>query len=209
MILTGNYIQPIAYSCLPAPANGSVYCGCPASCIDKSGSWACRQCSGTGQRGYIIDGEIPSIDVGSNTWASRLFTWRSDGVSTLTLGFEFQNSIILHEVELYLFHCPTWNIGFPEITVIRGRDFPRNIALVGGDLGTISLTDDMQDCMNIIRICISLMIYRNSSTFSLRFRTSTPSSQQWIHIAKVRFSDDHELIPTTASAPTLTNTQHG
>lgn len=167
-------MQPIAYTCPPSTVNGSIYCGCPPLCIDRSHTpWTC-QCSNTGQYGYIIDGTIPDINVESSTWASQFVTWESSGFSAQLLGFEFQNSIMLREVELYIFYCPLWNIGFPKITFFIGRDFPRNIKLIGGDLGRIILTEDTQDCSNIIRVSIPLRIDHDSTTYSIEFETSAP-----------------------------------
>lgn len=142
----------------------------------------------------MIDGIIPSIDVTSTTWASQMFTWVNDFGTILLIGFEFQNSIVLQEVELYIFYCPAWNIGFPKMTFFRGRDFPNNIELIGGDLGTIIMTSDMEDCENITRVSIPLRSDPPSTTYSIKFETSTPSSRLWIHIAEVKFSD--QLIPT-------------
>ncbi len=205
----GDFIQPIAHSAVScnsqSTANGSISCACPPSCIQKTGLWVCG-CTGTGQYGYMIDGVILPIDTSSSTWASRMYTWRSGGSPTLLLGFEFENSIVLQAVEIYLFFYPPWGIGFTDITVFIGRDFPNFIKLIGGDLGSAVLTTDMQNRENLIRVSIPLRIDHVSTVYSIEFETSTPSSSRWVHIAEVKFSD--QPIPEVTS-PNPTTLQTG
>ena len=164
----------------------------------------CR-CSDISQHryGYLIDGVIPSIDTTTSTWASQLYTWKSGYSPNLLLGFEFETNILLREVEVYIFYCPAWSIGYPKITFYIGRDFPNFIELVGGDLGHVTLTSDMQDCENIIKVSIPLRIDHESTTFSIKFETSSQSSAQWVHIAEVRFSDQLIPVVTTPNPTTM------
>lgn len=203
--LSADYIQPTAHtlSCPPqSTANGSITCGCPPSCIHKSGVWTCECSEGSGQYGYMIDGEVPQINVSTSTWASHLFTWKSGGSYAFLIGFEFQESIVVREVEVYLFYCPLWSIGYPRLTVYIGRDFPNTIELVGGDLGSAQLTGDMENCEKIIRVSIPLRYDHVSTTYSLEFGHGAEIPREWIHIAEVKFSD--QLIP--ASIPITTTT---
>ena len=127
--IIGVFITPNAYT-LPSvmAVNGSsANGGCPPPCVRVSdiATCDCGVHSTIGEEaitGVLIDGVIPTINTsgspgaGDFVWAAPLFTVNGSE-DTVMLGFRFPASVVLHEVELYLFHCPAWGIGAERIVI--------------------------------------------------------------------------------------------
>ncbi len=120
--------------------------GCPTDCADTRD---------VRETGFLVDGMVPTINASQSggTWASQLYT--ISGVMTTTrIGFKFQNSVALREVELYIFFCPAWDIGTATITIRTSVSFPTFIQLE--NVGSVTLTSAMVDCVSLTRINIPI-----------------------------------------------------
>ena len=190
-------------------ANG----GCPLPCVGVVSGITTCDCgahSVLGEdaiTGVLIDG-IPTIDglmrntAGDVTWAAPLFTVRGSR-HTVTLGFRFQASVVLHEVELYLFHCPAWGIGAERILIHNGASFPQFIR-VFESIGSVFLINDLQNCTSLTRVSIPLEMARSTTSYFIEFTNPSGDLIEWVHIAEVRFSDQPTptTIATTSGGPT-------
>ena len=179
-------------------ANG----GCPSPSVGiPSGITTCDSGTRTvlGEEvltaGVLIDGFIPTIDT-AGEWAAPLFTVRGS-TDTVTLGFRFPARVVLHEVELYLFHCPAWGIGAERITIHNGASFPQFIGAFNST-GSVDLTTDLQNCTSLTRVSLPLQMARNTSFYFMEFTNPSGDLIEWVHIAEVRFSD----LPITKATTT-------
>ena len=178
-------------------ANG----GCPSPCVGVVSGITTCDCgahSTLGDEaitGVLIDGVIPTIDTSErNTageWAAPLFTVRGS-TDTVTLGFRFPASVVLHEVKLYLFHCPAWGIGAERIVIHNGASFSNSI-------GSVILTSDPQNCISLTGVAIPLQTTRNTASYFIEFSNPSGDLIEWVHIAEVRFSDQPNTIATTTT----------
>ena len=161
------FITPIAYT-LPGvmAVNGSsANGGCPSPCVGVVSDITTCDCgthSIIGEdaiTGVLIDGVT---EIGTEpVWAAPLFTVRGS-TDTVTLGFRFPASVVLHEVELYLFHCPAWGIGAERIVIHNGASFPQFIRLFES-IGSVILTSDLQNCASLTnRVSIPLQMARST-----------------------------------------------
>ena len=201
--MPGAFFNPTAYTLNQVMSvNGSdATGGCPQACVPTMSTNTYCDCAGTAAlgtfTGVIIDGVVPTLDTSQRgTWATQLFTMGINS-QVFRIGFRFQNIVMLHEVELYLFYCPPWNIGgspngMNTINIYNAILFPAFIDSFGGSVGSVTLTSDMANCDNLIRVSIPLQGVRNTHSYFIEFINS--HNIQWIHIAEVRFSN--ELIPT-------------
>ena len=181
--------------------------GCPHSCEQTISSNIYCDCTGTAAlgtfTGVIIDGVVPTLDTSQRgTWATQLLTVRGN-TQNIRIGFRFQNTVLLSEVELYLFYCPSWNIGGSPvgtntINIYNAIVFPTFVDSFGGSVGSVILTSDMANCESLTRVSIPLQGARSTLVYFIEF-TNSQSFIEWIHIAEVRFSD--ELIPTPVPLP--------
>ena len=179
--------------------------GCPQACVQTMSTSTYCDCTGTAGAGtftgVIIDGVVPTIDTSQRgTWATQLLTVRGSA-QNIRIGFRFQNYFMLHEVELYLFYCPSWNIGGSlrgtnTINTYNAILFPIFIDSFGGSVGSVTLTSDMANCENLTRVSIPLQGARSTSNYFIEF-TSSQRFIEWISIAEVRFAD--ESTPSTSS----------
>ena len=195
-------------------ANG----GCPSPCVGVVSSITTCDCgthSTLGEEaitGVLIDG-IPTINIlmrgtaGDVTWAAPLFTVRGS-TDTVILGFRFPASVVLHEVELYLFHCPAWGIGAERIVIHNGASFPHFIR-VFDSIGSVGLTSDLHNCTSLIRVSIPLQMARSTTQCFIEFTNPSGDLIEWVHIAEVRFSDQPTptTIATTTGGPTTSIAQ--
>ncbi len=172
--------------------------GCPTDCVGSvSGVKRC-DCADTSvvtETGFLVDGMVPTIDAGQSggTWASQLYTL-SGAMTTHRIGFRFQNSVALCEVELYIFFCPAWDIGTATIIISTSVSFPTFIQLES--VGSMTLTSAMVDCVSLTRINIPIQVTMGStSCYFIEF--TDPMTSLGVYIGEVRFSDDP--IPTPAS----------
>ena len=144
--------------------------------------------------GVLIDGGIPAINTtqtnapgGAFVWAAPLLTVRGS-TDTVILGFRFPASVVSHEVELYLLHCPAWWIGAERIVIHNGASFPQFIT-VFESIGSVALTNDMQNCTSLIRVSILLEMAMSTAIYFIEFSNPSGDLIKWVHIAEVRFSD--------------------
>ena len=197
----GSLITPAANT-LPGvmAVNGSIANGgCPSPCVGVVSGITTCDCgthSTLGEdaiTGVLIDGIIHTINPvkrnpsGDFVWAATLFTVRGH-TDTVTLGFKFPASAVIHEVELYLFHCPAWGIGAERIVIHNGAGFPQFIGLFHS-IGSVTLTSDLQNCTSLTRVSIPLQIARSTTRYFIEFSNPSGDLIEWVHIAEVRFSD--------------------
>ncbi len=164
----GAFISPNGYTLTGVMSvNGSdPNGGCPTDCVGVvSGIKRC-DCAGTRdvtETGFLVDGVVPAINGSQSggTWASQLYTI-SAALTTTRIGFRFQNSVALREVELYIFFCPAWNIGTATITISTSVSFPTFIQLES--VGSVTLTSAMVDCVSLTRINIPIQVTMGSTS---------------------------------------------
>ena len=176
--------------------------GCPTDCVGVVSvirRCACNDTRDITDTGFLVNGIVPTINANQNrgTWASQLYTI-SGFMTTYRIGFSLQNRIALREVELYTFSCPAWNIGTTTINISTSVSFPVFIEVES--VGSVTLTNAMQDCVSLTRINIPIQVTMGSA--SIYFIEFTDSMIfQGVYIGEVRFSD--EPIPTIASPTDL------
>ena len=158
----------------------------------------------------MIDDVVPTLGTSQRgTWATQLLTVRGN-TQNIRIGFQFQNTVMLCEVELHLFYCPFWNIPMGAITIniYNSLLFPLFIDSFGGSVGNVTLTSDMANCESLTRVSIPLQGARSTLVYFIEF-TSSQQSIQWIHIAEVRFSNEIIIIvpsPITSTFQTHVTT---
>ena len=173
--------------------------GCPQECVGEASGIRRCDCMGTSSEGTItgvlIDGTIPTIDTSQRgNWASQLFTVPVNAIS-YALGFRFKSRVALQEVELYVLHCPAWQIGATTINVYDSTTYPsftRTVPIVG----SVNLTSTMQNCESLTRVSIPLQTTLRVSSYFIEF--TNPMLIGRLHIAEVRFSDQ----PIATDIPT-------
>ena len=128
--------------------------GCPSACVMIVSSVRVCDCVGvtTSRTGItLIDGIIPMLDVSQPSWAAQLYTATTIYHNNWIIDFQFPVSIILRQVDLYLFFCPFQNIpneGLLFIQIYQSILFPnRNKGLL---LGNITITGEEQNCTDLI-----------------------------------------------------------
>ena len=199
--------------------------GCPSSCVGVSSGITTCDCTDSAEEttttGVFIDGVVPTLDTAErNTaneymWAAPLLTVRGTTDSVL-LGFRFQDSVQLREVQLHLFNCPAWNIAAQSIRIYDEIAFPI-FSRVFNSIGVVTLTSELQSCNSTTRVSIPLQMASSTNSYFIEFYNPTGAVIQWLHIAEVRFStrittlsfsttaitvSDPTIIPTTTSPDT-------
>ena len=149
--------------------------------------------------GVLIDGVIPTIYTNQRGWANQLFTAMPQR-GHYVISLRFGNSIMLLAVELYVFHCPSWNIGADNINIYDAQMFPSFIKQFNS-AGNVTLTSDMENCDSITRVYIPLQMTLNTSNCFVEFTNSNGNVLQ-LYIGEVRFSD--QLIPNQEEINTTT-----
>ena len=207
--MPGAFFPPTAYTLSGVMSvNGSgATGGCPQACVRSNSMDTYCDCAGTAGAGtftgVIIDGVVPTLDTSQRgTWATQLLTVRGN-TQNIRIGFRFQNTVMLRKVELYLFYCPSWNIGGSPvgtntINIYNPFVFPTFMNSFGGSVVSVTLTSDMANCESLTRVSISLQGARNTFNYFIEF-TNPQWFIEWVHIAEVRFSD--ELVPTPGPLP--------
>ena len=183
--------------------------GCPSSCVGvSSGITTCdctRPTTVSTTTGVLIDGVMPTLDTEErNTaneymWAAPLFTVRGTTDSVL-LGFRFQDSVLLHEVQLHLFNCPAWNIGAQSIRIYNEIAFPL-FSREFNSLGSMQLTSELQSCDSLTRVSIPLQMASSTNSYFIEFHNPSGAVIEWLHIAEVRFVGP--FIPTPEATTTI------
>ena len=199
MTYLGAFIHPTAYTLTNVTSmNGSAVNGsCP--CV---GSDVCN-CTNTALNitGVLIDGVVPTIDIPQRrtTWARQLLAVRA-AKQDYVIGFRFGSRFILSEVELYVFHCPSWDIGADTINIYNALKFP-NFIKQFNSAGNVTLTSNMENCESLTRVSIPLQTTVNTSNYFIEFTNSNGNVLQ-LYIGEVRFSD--QLIPNPEEINTTT-----
>ena len=152
--------------------------------------------------GVLIDGVVPTIDITQRrtTWARQLLTVRAVSEHHV-IGFRFGSRIIFCEVELYVFHCPSWNIGADTINIYNALTFPSFIKQFNSTRN-VTLTSDMENCESLTRVSIPLQTAMNTSNYFIEFTNSNGMPVQQVYIGEVRFSD--QPIPNPEEINTTT-----
>ena len=206
MLLIGAFITPTAYtlSGVMAVNGSSANGGCPSPCVGVVSGITTCDCmahSTIGEEaitGVLIDGVT---EIGTEpVWAAPLFTVRGS-TDTATLGFLFPASVVLREVELYLFYCPAWGIGAERIMIHNGASFPQFIRIFDS-IGSVILTSDLQNCASLTRVSIPLHMARNNTQYIIEFNNPSGDLIEWVHIAEVRFSDQPIATTVDTDPPT-------
>ena len=165
--MPGAFFPPTAYTLNGVMSvNGSdATGGCPQACVQTMSINAYCDCTGTTGAetitGVIIDGVVPTLDTSQRgTWTTQLLTVRGNA-QNIRIGFRFQNTVMLREVELYLYYCPFWNIGgspmgMNTINIYNIILFPTFIDSFGDSVGSVTLTSDMANCESLTRVSIPL-----------------------------------------------------
>ena len=205
----GIFIRPEVYTLVGVESvNGSSMNGdCPELCVSVIGGVRACDCAGTEDiiNGAFIDDIVPNIDLtrrggGANdfVWASQLYTARRlVGMVNVTINFRFSSAFTLHEVEIFLFNCPSLGIGAESIHVTdAGSAFPSPLRPFATDLGSVTLTDGMQNCVSLTRVSIQVHNPQNEQIYAIDISTA----HEWVHIGEVRFSD--QLFTTVADPST-------
>ena len=131
--------------------------GCPSSCVVVLSSVRVCDCVGvtTDRTGItLIDGVIPMLDVSQTNWAAQLYTATTTW-NNWEIDFQFPDSFMLRQVDLYLFFCPLRQIPHQDrlsIRVYQSVFFPTGFK--GLFLGNNSLTMERQNCLNLTQISI-------------------------------------------------------
>ena len=202
MTYLGAFIHPTAYTLtFVISLNGSSVNGsCPQECV---GGDVC-DCTNTTLNitGVLIDGVVPTIDITQRrtTWAGQLLTVKPNRLD-YAIGFRFESRIMLCEVELYVFHCPSWNIGTDTINIYNALKFP-NFIKQFNSAGNVTLTSNMENCESLTRVSIPLQTTVNTSNYFIEFTNSNGMAVQHVYIGEVRFSD--QLIPNPEEINTTT-----
>ena len=192
--------------------NGSSVNGnCPQECVGIIRDTIICNCNCTtvpdqNKTGVLIDGVIPTINTNQRGWARQLLTVRTGGQRYI-ISFRFGSSVMLRVLELYVFHCPSWNIGTDTISIYNTVIFPSSIR-VFNSAGNVTLTSDMENCDSIIRVYITLQMTLNTSNYFIEFTNSNGMPVQHIYIGEVRFSDqptpNQEEMNTTTYTHSIT-----
>ena len=155
----GAFIHPTAYtltnvtSLNGSPVNGS----CPQECVGMVRNTRTCDCTTVPDQntiGVLIDGVIPTVNTSQSGWASQLFTVYARK-HRYVMSIRFGSNIMLREVELYVFHCPAWNIGADTINIYNALTLHRFIRQFNS-AGNVILTSDMENCDSITRVSIPL-----------------------------------------------------
>ena len=209
MTYLGTFIHPTAYTLTNVTSmNGSSVNGsCPQECV---GGDVC-DCTNTALNitGVLIDGVVPTIDITQRrtTWAGQLLAVRTGG-QHYVIGFRFGSRIILRAVELYVFHCPLWNIGTDTINIYNALTFPRFIKQFNS-AGNVTLTSDMENCESLTRVYINISLQTTVNTsnhYFIEFTNSNGMPVQQFYIGEVRFSDQPIQEISTSTTYTMETT---
>lgn len=180
--------------------------GCPTACVGMNvGIVACNCDAYAGlpynaTTGAIIDNVVPTLDIMDANWAAPLFTMRGS-TDTITLSAKFVDRLlVLSEVELYLFYCPSWGITVEEIIVHSSATFP-NFFEIWASLGSMTLTAELENCESLTRVSIPLTNVIATNIYAIEFTNPSGTQVEWLHLAEVRYSD--QPIPTPIPTTTM------
>ncbi len=109
----GAFISPDKYTLMSV--NGSDHNGgCPTDCVGVASGierCSCYDTRDVTETGFLVDGMVPTINAGQSggTWASQLYTISGTMTSYYRIGFRFQNSVSLREVDILLSCLGYWS----------------------------------------------------------------------------------------------------
>ena len=172
--------------------------GCPSACVRMVSGIRVCDCVGvtTDRTGITLtDGVIPMLDISQPNWAAQIYTATTTR-PIQSIEFQFSNSFMLRQVDLYLFFCPSQNIpnlGLLSISVYQSIIFPNII--MGLLLGNITLTMGGQNCVELIPISIPTSSASQYSVYLIEF--SMENVIGGVYIGEVVFSD--EVATVTSS----------
>ena len=140
--------------------------------------------AGSTTTGVLIDGVVPTLDTAErNTaneyvWAAPLLTVRGTTDSVL-LGFRFQDSVLLREVQLHLFNCPAWTIGAQSINIQNGLTYPIFFRLFS-NIGIVTLTSELESCFSLTRVSIPLQMASSTNSYFIEFHNPSGAVIEWV-----------------------------
>ena len=207
----GAFLTPTAYtlSGVMAVNGSSANGGCPSPCVGVVSGITTCDC---GTHSTIGEDAITGVLIDNVTeigtepvWAAPLFTVRGS-TDTVTLGFRFPASVVLREVELYLFHCPAWGIGAERIAIHNGASFP-NFHQIRSNIGSLTLTGDQNHCTNLTRVHIPIDMAFFSTDYWIEFTNpSRAGLVEWVHIAEAKFHIHQLKVPSLSTGTTSSST---
>ena len=172
--------------------------GCPSACVRMLSRVRVCNCVGvtTNRTGItLIDGVIPMLDVSQINWAAQLYT-ATIIKSTWSIEFQFPDSFMLRQVDLFLLFCMVRNIhnqGFLSISVYQSILFPR--AIKTQLLGNMSLSMERQNCAELIQISIPSNPTSVLHLYLIEF--SMDNVLGGIYIGDIKFLDAIALITSS------------
>lgn len=187
-------------ACIGTPEENIRSCHCPAY----------ADLPDEATTGVLFDGVVPTIDVTEKNmnnefvWAAPLFTMRGT-TNMLFLTFQLPFPMMLNEVEMYVFHCPSWGIGVESVVVHNSPIFPGFYRIWEGR-GNVTLDRNMENCNSVIRISIPLQNVLGYDTYAIEFTNPSGDPIQWVYVAEMRLSD--QPIPTPIPTTTVTGKEY-
>ena len=183
--------------------NGSrVDGGCKAPMMGLCGTW---------KIGFLIDDNIPVLNMSVTNWASELVTVRkNNGTAAIpydhvVLTFVFQNPQLLKSVKLNLFKCTQWGIGAPNITVY-GEASARMVHLDFDSRDSIIPLAQSQDvqssCDSLVPVTIPLKTGKQYQMLYIVVSFEAQTAIDWVHVGEVQFFDTPPPPPPSTSTET-------
>ena len=179
-------VQVVVPTEIKSVNGSSVDMGCTSSLVDSGGVMVCGGCS------YLTDGVSPDIDTSTSDWASQLVTVRMTETVIINtphvlLTFGFDTAVSLTGIEMDLFLCPDWNIGFTSMIVYLDSDY--NLVYRSG-LQFVSPDNSPQsscDSLSTVNFTGDLFLTRSYHTFHILVDLTQHESIEWVHVGEVRF----------------------
>jgi hypothetical protein len=195
ILSAGAFFGPSAYTIdmVEATYGSSLDGDCPSSCTGIEMDIETCNCpihSGlpsNATSGVLFDGVIPTLNTSSNTWAAPLLTIATN-MSTAEMLFQFESRVLLREIELYLFHCPSWEIGAESIAVYNSETFPSFVRTKSSNVGRVTLESSQENCESLTQVSIPLVNALSTIAYVIEFSNPDPLTR--VYLAEARFSDD-------------------
>ena len=144
----------------------------------------------------LFDGHIPTLTgLDGDMWASQLLTIQEPSVLILFNFTDTPNYTGVEAVEVVAFTCPEWGMTIREITLAVN---PSNLFVIAGQL----INTDTRSCEHLVRYCIQ----GESTQTLLILQFNLKTSDDWLHLAEVRFHTNSSACPhgTIITPPTTT-----
>ena len=146
----------------------------------------------------LFDGNIPTLSLDSDVWASQLHTARHDMATApnvqLTVFYDTLASTGAGRFELVMFNCPQWRIAVQTIDL-------QDIDNFGMVIGTANLT--LTSCDSLVRVCIPVTTVLPQPCIAILLTFPDADRDRWVHLAEVTFysSVGKNCVPETLFTP--------